>query len=76
MRTISWGYTPRSRNDVLHIETPLGIINVRAGLEDRHYREVVSIEILADASMRDDRKKIRLYGVVNNRLVLLKKKVR
>lgn len=37
-----------ARKQHLHIETPLGIINVRTGLRDDRDREVVSVSMIPD----------------------------
>jgi hypothetical protein len=50
----------------LHIETPLGIVNIRVGLADMRGREVESIEIMPENKVR------RIGGRPNVRLVKLK----
>ena len=42
MKRITW----KNPDKVLHIETPLGIINIRVGLEDVEGRSVEAIEII------------------------------
>jgi hypothetical protein len=59
MRTIALG---KRCARVLHIETMLGIINIRANLHDMEGREVISVEILTDAG-------VTLDGYVNSRLI-------
>ena len=54
----------------LHIETPLGIVNIRVGLTDSKGRSVDSIVVVPDAFM--DQPKVVLHGRSNTRLVQLK----
>ena len=61
MKTIQHYST--SKDKLLHIETDLGIINIRVGLQDRIGQEVTSIEIIKDSE------NIKLDGCVNNRLI-------
>lgn len=68
MKRIVW----KDRNNVLHIETPLGIVNIRVGLRDSIGREVDSIEILENNSA-PERRSVR-RGSINVRLVQLKGK--
>ena len=56
--------------ELVHIETPLGIINIRAGLSDQKGRKVDSIEILKNEYVGEN--KVRLDGYVNSRLIELK----
>jgi len=42
MKTVTW----TKKTDVIHVETPLGIINIRCKLHDSEGRNVDSIEIL------------------------------
>jgi hypothetical protein len=62
MKSLSWGYSSRTKNKILHIETPLGIINITTGLSDNEGNEVVSIELLADDG-------VALDGHINNRFI-------
>lgn len=55
---------------LVHIETPLGIVNISAGLEDRFGRRVDSIEVIP-CSGAGERKVIR-RGYGNTRLVELR----
>ena len=55
------------RDGLLHVETPLGIVNIRVGLHDAKGRRVDSIEVLAPACSGD--KKVRLSGYSNTRLI-------
>ena len=55
----------------LHVETPLGIVNVRVGLTDAHGRRVDSIAVIPDADEPGKQKVIR-RGWHNTRLVELK----
>jgi hypothetical protein len=60
---------------LLHVETPLGIVNIRAGLSDRRGRRVDSIEVIPSNSS-GERKVVR-RGFANTRLLeLLTVKVR
>jgi len=54
----------------LHIETPLGIVNIRVGLSDRRGRRVDSIEVIASNGCGDP--KVVRRGYANTRLVELK----
>lgn len=47
-------HTKRSKDDLLHIETEGGIINVRVGLSDSKGRPITSIEILPDRQLGDE----------------------
>jgi hypothetical protein len=60
----------RSRDPLLHIETPLGIINIRVGLHDSQGRRVESIEVIPNDYCGDPA--VRLRGRHNTRLVELK----
>jgi len=53
-----------------HIETPLGVINIRTGLYDRLGREIVSISVTADKYAGEN--KVKLAGLHNTRLTRLK----
>lgn len=55
--------------EMLHVETPNGIVNVRAGLSDRLGREVDSIEAIP-ARYAGERKVI-VSGRSNTRLIRL-----
>lgn len=59
---------------LLHVETPLGIVNIRVGLTDRRGRQVESIAVLPDEYVSE--KKIVRRGRYNTRLVQLKKVLR
>ncbi len=54
----------------LHIETPLGIVNVRAGEIDNRGRRVDSVQVIPDEYVGE--KKIVRKGLANTRLVELK----
>jgi hypothetical protein len=60
----------RSRDPLLHIETPLGIINIRVGLYDSQGRRVESIEVLPNNYCGEPA--VRVRGRYNTRLVELK----
>ena len=55
------------KKGLLHVETPLGIVNIRVGLSDGLGRRVDSIEILP--SRYAGEKKIIRSGYCNNRLI-------
>jgi len=57
------------RRGCLHVETPLGIVNIRVGLADRRGRLVDSIEVIPDHA---GEAKIARRGFANTRLVQLK----
>lgn len=59
--------------DLLHIELPGCIVNVRAKLTNQEGREVTSIEILPDSECSGDTHVWRLEGSINNRLVKIEK---
>jgi hypothetical protein len=66
MKTILWGYSKRSREEkLLHIEIPLGVINVTTGLYDLEGREVASVEVIPNEDIKRD-------GYANTRLIKLK----
>lgn len=46
MKTISFYDSPRRRDNILHVETSLGIINIHVGLVDSEGRRVEHIEII------------------------------
>ena len=54
----------------LHVETPLGVINIRVGLTDCTGRRVDSITVTPDETTGD--RKIVRRGYYNTRLVELK----
>lgn len=55
--------------ELLHVETPNGIVNIRAGLSDRHGREVDSVECIPDRYAGE--RKVVVRGLSNTRLVRL-----
>jgi hypothetical protein len=55
--------------ELLHVETPNGIVNVRAGLSDHLGREVDSVEVLPDRYTGE--RKVVVRGLSNTRLVRL-----
>lgn len=69
MKTVTW-----YKAETLHIETTIGIINVRPGLFDRFGRRVVSVEVIPSYGAGDRKVVRRGYG--NTRLIELKKKFR
>lgn len=58
------------RKGLLHIETPLGVINIRVGLHDRLGREVESITVKGDNYSGEQ--KVKRVGLANTRLIQLK----
>jgi hypothetical protein len=65
MKTIS--HTSKSKDKLLHIETDLGIINIRVGLTDTEDRRVESIEIIRNNYAGEP--KVILDGYTNSRLI-------
>ena len=67
-KALVYGYSKKQKGfeNGLHIETPLGIINIFAGLQDRFGREAMNVVILPD-------EKTKLTGSKNNIIVKLKK---
>lgn len=63
MKTISL------RSGLLHVETPLGIVNITAGLADRKGRAVDSIEVLPTAGAGE--LKVVRRGLANTRFIQL-----
>jgi hypothetical protein len=58
------------KNGLLHVETPLGVINIRVGLVDSTGRRVDSITVTPDELT--DGKKIIRRGYYNTRIIELK----
>lgn len=58
-------------DDTLHVETPNGIVNIRAGLTDMRGRSVDSIQIIPD-NYAGENKVVRVGGCPNVRLIRLK----
>ena len=58
------------RRGLLHVETPLGIVNISVGLHDRKDREVESVEVLPSNAAGE--KKVIRRGYANTRLIRLK----
>jgi hypothetical protein len=58
------------KDGLLHVETPLGVINIRVGLMDSAGRRVDSITVTPDEITGD--KKIIRRGYYNTRMVELK----
>lgn len=54
-------------NQLLHVETPLGIVNIRTGLRDMHGCRVDSIEIIPNRYAGEP--PVTLDGFSNSRLV-------
>ena len=65
LRTVA--LSTKSRSDGLHIETPLGIVNIRHKLQMRDGSRVVSIEVIPNAYPNE--RPVRLDGFTNTRLV-------
>lgn len=55
------------RRGMLHVETPLGIVNITVGLTDRQGRRVDSIEVIPSTYAGE--KKIVRRGLGNTRLI-------
>lgn len=55
-------HSKRSRDPLLHIETDLGIVNIRVGLHESTGKPVTSIEIIPDQG-------VTLDGYRNSRLI-------
>lgn len=55
--------------ELLHVETPNGIVNIRAGLSDRMGREVDSVETIPDRYAGE--RKVIVSGRSNTRLIRL-----
>lgn len=55
------------RKGLLHVETPLGIINIRVGLQDVKGRNVESIEVIPSCYVGEP--KIWRSGYANTRLI-------
>ena len=72
MKRVSFYANSNKSNNLLHIETDFGIVNIRVGLIDRNLRPVTSIEIIPDKYSGE--RQIKLSGSNNNRLIQLKKK--
>lgn len=62
--------TTLKRGQMLHVETPNGIVNIRAGLRDFTGRDVDSIETIPDAYAGE--RKVLRRGPANVRLVRCK----
>lgn len=62
------------KNDRLHVETPLGIVNISVGLMDTCGRQVESVSVIPNPN--DDGKRVVRRGLGNTRLVELKTKKR
>lgn len=58
----------------LHVETPLGIVNITVGLIDRLGRQVESIYVIPCPDY--EQAKVVVRGLRNTRLVRLKRKAR
>lgn len=60
-------FTKRNRSgNLLHVETDLGIVNIRVGLHDANGRRVTSVEIIPDVEAGGST--VELDGYSNNRL--------
>lgn len=58
------------RKGLLHVETPLGVVNIRVGLTDTSGRPVDSIEVIPDCYAGE--KKVIRRGYGNTRMIELK----
>jgi len=63
--------TVRLKKGMLHVETPLGIVNIMVGLVDSLGRRVNAVQIIPDAD-EPGKKKVKRRGWYNTRLVELK----
>lgn len=68
MKIITW-----DKREPLHVETPLGIVNIRCGLSDMRGRAVDSVEIIENQYAGEQKVVIR-PGKHNIRLVQLNRK--
>jgi hypothetical protein len=68
IKSLSWGFSSRTKKKTLHIETPLGIVNITTGLSDNEGNEVEHIELLPT-----EEEGVILDGHINNRFI--KKKI-
>jgi hypothetical protein len=60
-------FSNRNRSDnLLHVEIPGGIVNIRVNLHDREGREVVNIEIIPDDQRRGGDGQGRIWDVDSN----------
>jgi hypothetical protein len=60
--------TVRMRDgELLHVETPLGIVNIRTGLHDADGRRVESVAITTNDYVGESR--VTLDGYANSRLI-------
>ena len=58
------------KRGVLHVETPLGIVNITVGLTDMHGRRVDSVAVIPDRAV--GAQKIVRRGWYNTRMIELK----
>lgn len=66
MRSIRW-IAPTTPDKCLHVETPLGIVNIRIGLRDADGRRVDSIEVIPNQYVGEP--EVTLNGLSNTRLI-------
>jgi hypothetical protein len=52
---------------LLHVETPLGIVNIRTGLHDAEGRRVESIELIPNSYVGEP--EVTVDGYSNSRLI-------
>lgn len=57
--------------ELIHVETPNGIVNIRTGLTDQHGRSVDSVETLPDRYAGE--RKVMRRGAANVRLIRCKR---
>jgi hypothetical protein len=62
--------TATLKSGSLHVETPLGIVNITVGLTDSRGRRVDAVQVIPDRIIGD--KKIIRRGYYNTRMVELK----
>ena len=58
------------KSGMLHVETPLGIVNITVGLTDMNGRRVDSVQVIPDRAIGE--KKIIRRGYHNTRMIELK----
>jgi hypothetical protein len=57
----------RARDSLLHVETPLGIVNIRVGLHDVEGRRVDSVEVIPNGYAGEPR--VEVDGYRNTRMI-------
>jgi len=57
------------KDEILHVEVPGCIVNIRPLLIDMNGRSVTSVEIIVDRCPNDDGSEWKLDGTANNRII-------